>query len=296
MKNIYLLVGRSGSGKSSIAKKLEDYWGYKTLKSYTTREKRSENDNDHLFVSEDIFKEIPQSEIVAQTYFDGNYYFATKDLVQASDIYIIDIDGLVELKRRYDGTKGIKTIYIDTSELIAQLRMELRGDSTDKITQRLLHDKKAFPDKLTEKYKFDLVVDNDTDDIDNTVSRIQRFIAFNEQITPVYAKIIYLSHPYSNKITNKTKLENFQKYLMKEYPDYLFISPIHAFGHLYDSLPYEAGLNCCLSLLFMCDEVWMCGDWTNSRGCQHEVQVAINESVPVKFFSLQEYEEVVALD
>ena len=45
------LVGRSGAGKSVSAKYLEDIYGLKYLRSYTTREKRADKLDDHTYVT-----------------------------------------------------------------------------------------------------------------------------------------------------------------------------------------------------------------------------------------------------
>lgn len=40
MKNIYLIVGPSGSGKSSVARELEKRYGFGEIQSYTERPRR----------------------------------------------------------------------------------------------------------------------------------------------------------------------------------------------------------------------------------------------------------------
>ena len=40
-KNLYLIVGASGSGKTTVANALEEKYGYKQLQSYTTRPMRT---------------------------------------------------------------------------------------------------------------------------------------------------------------------------------------------------------------------------------------------------------------
>ena len=52
---IFCLVGKSGSGKTTIANKLFDRYGYTQIASYTTRPPRSENDTDHTYVSSEEF-------------------------------------------------------------------------------------------------------------------------------------------------------------------------------------------------------------------------------------------------
>ena len=45
-KPLILLVGKSGSGKTTIAEYLEKHYGMKMLRSYTTRPMRKPNENE----------------------------------------------------------------------------------------------------------------------------------------------------------------------------------------------------------------------------------------------------------
>ena len=69
MKNIYLLVGPSGSGKSSIAEKLQEEYGYKQVYSYTERPPRSSTEKGHVFVTPEEFDEL--GTLCAYTIYNG---------------------------------------------------------------------------------------------------------------------------------------------------------------------------------------------------------------------------------
>lgn len=53
MHNIYLIVGRSGSGKDTVVDYLCKHYGYKRIVSYTTRPPRNAQDK-HIFVTIEI--------------------------------------------------------------------------------------------------------------------------------------------------------------------------------------------------------------------------------------------------
>ena len=48
---LVLLVGKSGSGKTTLEKELVNNFGFKSVKSYTTRPKRVANEENHQFVT-----------------------------------------------------------------------------------------------------------------------------------------------------------------------------------------------------------------------------------------------------
>ena len=137
---INLILGRSGSGKSTVVKYLQNQYHYKPLLSYTTRPKRYPEEEGHIFITKS--EEVPLlKDIVAETYFDGYHYFATKEQLNNSDLYIIDPIGLWNLK---DVNK--RSFYIDVSESILKQRLYDRDRSLD----RYYWDLKNYPTVSTE--------------------------------------------------------------------------------------------------------------------------------------------------
>ena len=98
-----------------------------------------------------------------------------------------------------------------------------------------------------------------------------------------FKKTIYISHPFQGKRENLEKVTKIIENLVKKFPDYLFLSPIHAFGHEYTLVDYETGINKCLSLLDQCDELWVYGDFMNSTGCLIEIAKCAEKGIPVIF-------------
>lgn len=139
---IYLLVGPSGAGKTTVANLLKDEYNWRVLDSYTTREPRFEGETGHTFCTKDDFDALPDK--VASVEFDGNWYCATAEQVENSDVYVIDPEGADTFLTRYRGTKIPIIVFLKVSNETAFERMRERGDSVDAISQRLEHDAVKF--------------------------------------------------------------------------------------------------------------------------------------------------------
>ena len=111
-EKIILLVGKSGSGKTTIAEYLENEYGLQNLKSYTTRNKRYPEENNHVFIS---YEE-----------------------------YLLLKDGVYTLFKNYHGEKTPIVIYLDANVFLRFYRMVKRGDSLYNVISRLHHDRKKF--------------------------------------------------------------------------------------------------------------------------------------------------------
>jgi|LSQX01.2.fsa_nt_gb hypothetical protein len=60
-------------------------------------------------------------------------------------------------------------------------------------------------------------------------------------------------------------------------------SPLHATGFLYNDVDYIDGMEHCFEALSRCDELWLCGNWRDSRGCNMEYAFAKGKGIPIKF-------------
>jgi hypothetical protein len=98
-------------------------------------------------------------------------------------------------------------------------------------------------------------------------------------------KKVYVAHPYLGLPENRARVEGIIIGLMQAYKDTVFISPIHTFGFLYKVLTYEEGMKLCLELLKMCDELWLCPGWEQSRGCRIEKETAEQCGIPIRYLS-----------
>ena len=110
-----LIIGESESGKSLLAKHLSEKYNIPMIESYTTRPRRHPKETGHTFVSLEEYQNTPKSEIIAETCFGGQYYYATKDQVKDTNIYIVDEKGYLMLRDKYT-TLSLRVSRIVTKE------------------------------------------------------------------------------------------------------------------------------------------------------------------------------------
>lgn len=143
MDKFLLLVGKSGSGKDTIAKILSDKYGLRQLKSYTTRPRRFTTEDTHTFVTK-----LPEAtetvKLIAYTEFNGFEYCATNVQVENSDIYVIDPDGVLYFMEHYCGSKKPVVVYIDMPWRKRFARMIGRKDGVFAAAKRIIHDHFKF--------------------------------------------------------------------------------------------------------------------------------------------------------
>lgn len=169
MKNIFLIIGESGSGKTTVVEKIKKISNLKAVDSYTTRPMRYRDEKGHIFVTDKEFDNLIN--ICAYTEINGYRYAATSEQVDKNDIYIIDIKGVNFFKENYTGYKKHRIIYLSCDKEERIRRMRNRGDFEDIIQRRLLHDSVSFLDAKEIAHK--IIKSNN---IDETAREIVRYI------------------------------------------------------------------------------------------------------------------------
>lgn len=98
---ILLLLGDSGSGKTTISKALQnDYNYFNIVKSYTTRFRRNINDKDHIFVRKhNLLYKMFNEDFVASTIINGEIYcsFPEQFNEDVINIYTVDDKGALDV-------------------------------------------------------------------------------------------------------------------------------------------------------------------------------------------------------
>lgn len=157
---VILVVGKTGSGKSSLIKKLCEKTGLKELCSYTTRSKRSESDNDHIFVDiEEYFRAKENGEIAIDGEVAGNYYYSTIDQLYSADLYTINPEALNRLLTMDLPNIRFVTVYISCPDKIREERVAKRGDDKHKYRVRDFAERQEFR-KFVAEEKWDYSISN----------------------------------------------------------------------------------------------------------------------------------------
>lgn len=167
-KTIFCILGESGSGKDTLVEyTLKEFkLKLKPVLSYTDRPMRDgeQNGKEHIFLSKEEMTEFLKSnkkDIAAYTQIGetGYRYCAMTSVIDRSDIYIIDPNGLKEFKERTGDRYNIISIYIDCPLKERRKRAEKRGDGVAKFEARVAAESNQFA-KFREEHGYDHVIDN----------------------------------------------------------------------------------------------------------------------------------------
>lgn len=135
---LFLFVGPSGCGKTTVVQNLEQQHGYKTVKSFTTRPQRYDNETGHTFISDEEFDALQN--IVAYTKYNGFRYCTTQEQLDLVTSYVVDIPGVETLLKKYNTERPIVIFYLDSTVRVRIERMIDRHDSDVSIISRLHND------------------------------------------------------------------------------------------------------------------------------------------------------------
>jgi len=178
---LFCIIGKSGSGKTTICNMLEKTLKLNQIPSYTTRKPRYENEKGHTFVSDSEFDKL--EDIIAYAETDGNRYAVTKSMLEdeSYSLYVVDMTGWKMLQtdyvNKYENTRPLISIYIDCDVVDRFNYMVNRQDTQAGLIPRALkrieHDAVEFNQFDIENW-IDVVVKNDTniEDLYNKVEQI----------------------------------------------------------------------------------------------------------------------------
>lgn len=122
-----LIAGRTATGKDTLAKKLEEK-GLKSVKSYTTRPRRFDGEDTHIFITPEESTKITDK--IATTVINSYEYFATASQIKDCDLYIIDPNGIQTLIKNCPDTE-FKVIYVEADKTASKTKAVKRSKNTE---------------------------------------------------------------------------------------------------------------------------------------------------------------------
>lgn len=167
MKNLILVIGRSGSGKDTLVRHAQSVFGASAIPSYTDRPKRaSETEGvEHTFLTKDEFTALLEREepfAYTQIGETGYRYCTTVEMLSKIDadvvFYVIDPKGYYFCKKFADRF-NMKVVYVSTSEENRKERANLRNGDSSTWAKRT-EDENAQFDEFEQNAPWDAVVFN----------------------------------------------------------------------------------------------------------------------------------------
>ena len=135
-KYLLLLIGTSGSGKTTIGNFLKTL-GIPELKSHTTKQARNNESDTYYYITKEQFDKLDKLE---STYYSGNYYCLSREEVErhAEDLVycIVDSVGVQQIRNNY-GKDKVVVININISPTEMEKRLRARGDSEEETQKRI---------------------------------------------------------------------------------------------------------------------------------------------------------------
>lgn len=146
-----VLMGKSASGKTTIAQKLAMKHGFHSIVTYTSRPMRKGETADvtyHYISKEDFLEKINSGFFAEWKSYEVNgdtWYYGTaiEDLINADEksVVILTPDGVRDVKR-YGIDCVVIYLYSDIDTI--RRRLEARNDKSDKIEDRIKRDSRLF--------------------------------------------------------------------------------------------------------------------------------------------------------
>ena len=154
------VMAESAAGKDRLVNELCNRNHLTQLISYTTRARRANEDDTHIFVDEETYQQMKDdNNIAAYTYINGNHYWSTINQLYESDFYVIDPRGVESLKALNLPNLHLVTVYVNVPEDVRKERAKLRGDDMNVYRNRCLSEREQFRD-MTKNLNVDYVVPN----------------------------------------------------------------------------------------------------------------------------------------
>ena len=155
------IMGKTASGKDTLANRLCERTGLRQIISYTTRERRVNEGDTHIFISNDEYQALEDSgQIAAFTQIGPYKYCCTINQLYENDIYVIDPVGIKHLREMNLPNLRLVTVYVNTPDDVRKERaLNKRGDDRIVFTQRSMAERDQFRTMLRNA-DFDYAISN----------------------------------------------------------------------------------------------------------------------------------------
>ncbi len=155
------LMGRTASGKDTLAQRLCERTGLRQVISYTTRDRRTNEGDTHIFISDDEYQKLEDSGRIAAFTKIGPYkYCCTIDQLYENDVYVIDPIGVQHLRELDLPNLRLVTVYINTPDDVRKARaINQRGDDRLTFMKRDMAERDQFRAMLRNA-DFDYAISN----------------------------------------------------------------------------------------------------------------------------------------
>lgn len=180
-----ILIGDSGSGKSTIENELSAHHGFKKIISCTTRKPREGevNGKDYWFISNDEFEEMIDFGIMAEyeKYSQDRFYGTLREdyCLDGNNVVVLTPNGYRQLKKNIPDLNNAIVIYVETSlgnRIIRYIKRcgvdKFNFDDKNEICSRVERDFGMF---MGIKNEVDFVVDGNKS-IEEIVNNIKTFV------------------------------------------------------------------------------------------------------------------------
>lgn len=165
MKNkehvLLCVLGRTSCGKDTLVSKLCERTGLTAITSYTTRTRRENEGDTHIFSTKEAYEQMmADGNIAAYTEIAGNIYWTTIDQLYEHSVYIIDYKGIETLRQLNLPNLRIITVYINAPDDIRKERaLNKRGDDRLTFMKRDMAERDQFRAMLRNA-DFDYAISN----------------------------------------------------------------------------------------------------------------------------------------
>lgn len=154
------VMAESSAGKDTLVNKLCEKTNYHQLISYTTRPRRVNEGDTHIFVTEEDYQEMFEAnQVAAYTEINSYKYWCTIDQLYSTDVYVIDPLGVDVLKKLDLPNLRIVSVYINVPEELRRQRAQSRGDDMSVYRSRSLSERQQFRD-MKKNMDVDYVIPN----------------------------------------------------------------------------------------------------------------------------------------